>query len=358
MLFKWITHQFCSSRLESRSRAVRSRIMTLEAERKEVDKRIRYESEQLQYNLEDLVAQRQAELQETVTFLNRYLSLCQDTVQALQKYTEQAYATVDTWLQSQVQWSTYNSVKQRIELLKEQDIFLQEADKAYRVLSDLPKRRKWCTAQPEIAFAANSRVQACAGALKERRKTIIKRNCTINAILKRIGSQRKWILTELQKAYSDYKTARSEMETFRSTHQEQRDAMKEALRHTIDLWKKLKIQIDAWNQEQREQLRIRFLECRKELVLAKKAVNLVHEEEDYDNLEAKKEARSRAFQRHEDAFAEWRACCDQIKKDKSILRQYWCKLSPHEHRGSIEAHVDVFLQNPERRRQAIGGGAP
>ena len=70
---------------------------------RKVDKRVRQEGDQLQHKLEDLVAQRQAELQETVAFLNLHLSSCQDMVQALQRFTELAYATVEIWLQEQVQ---------------------------------------------------------------------------------------------------------------------------------------------------------------------------------------------------------------------------------------------------------------
>ena len=355
MLFKWITHEFCSSRLESRSRAVRSGIMALEAERKEVDERIHQESEQLQHNLEDLVAQRQAELQETVAFLNLHLSSCQDMVQALQRFTELAYATVEIWLQEQVHCNELASARQRIALLKEQMNFLQETMKVYRVLDDAQSRSKWRKAQPELALAADCHVQACDVHLKKLSHAIGEKNKIIRATLKRTESQLNWIRAELEKARSYKENVRVEAEACRSKHQKQRDVMKEAWRHSIDLSKKLKIQIEAWKQEKCEQLRDEFNECDEAFGLASKAVSRVHEEKDYDNLETKKEARSRAFQRRKNALAEWKICCGQIKKDKSILWQHWRKLSPHEHRSSIEAHVDAFLQGPRRRRRAIGG---
>ena len=345
MMLKWITHEFCSSRLESRSRAVRSRIIAFEAERKEVDERIHQESEQLQHNLEDLVAQHQAELQETVAFLNRHLSLCQDMVQALQKYTEQAYATVDVWLQSQVQWGTYNSTNRRIKLLKEYMAFLQEAEKAYRVLIDLPKRQEWCAAQPESAFTANSHVQACTDALKGRRKAVGERNRTNGAALRRIVSQQGKVRTELRKAHSDEKNVRIEAEAYRSKHQEQRDVMNEALHHAIELHKKLKTQSIGSLKKQREQLRIELEKARKEQALAKEAVNRADEERNFYNL---------ARQRGDIAFEKWVACRKQIEEIESQLQPHWDKLDPYKYTKNIETHLDGFLQDPRRRWQAIG----
>lgn len=345
MLLKWFTHEFCSSRLESRSRAVRSRIIAFEAERKEVDERIHQESEQLQHKLEDLVAQHQAELQETVAFLNRHLSLCQDMVQALQKYTEQAYATVDVWLQSRVQWGTYNSTNQRIRLLKEYMAFLQEAEKAYRVLIDRPKRQEWCAAQPESAFTANSHVQDCTDALKRRRKAIVERNRTNGATLRRIVSQQGKVRTELRKAHSDKKNVRIQAEACSSKHQEQRDVMNEALHHAIELHKKLKTQSIGSLKKQREQLRIELEKARKEQALAKEAVNRADEERNFYNL---------VRQRGDIAFEKWVACRRQIEEIESQLQPHWDKLDPYKYTKSIETHLDGFLQDPRRRRQAIG----
>ena len=377
MLSKWIAHELCSSRLESRSRALRSEVKALEANQKELVKRLPRESKQLQRDLEGLEARREAELQEAVAFLNRHLASCQDMVQALQKYTEQAYAAVEAWLRSQVHWGMYNSAKQRIKLLEEQSVFLRKVEKAYRVLYDAPQRREWCTAQPESAFTVNCHVQACADALKRRRKAIGESNRTINATLKRIGSQLKWISTELQKARSDRSAACSEAKARSSTHQKQRDIMKEARCHAIELWKELKSQIDARHpdglfslqeeflelREQHNQLRVEFREFREAFVLAKETVNRAFEEEDFDDLESKKDARDRAFQEHQNAFEEMRACGDQIGEVKSILedrefyalRQHWDRLNPYEHMESINTHFDGFLQNAERRRWAIGG---
>ena len=335
MLLKWFTHEFCSSRLESRSRAVRSRIIAFEAERKEVDERIHQESEQLQHKLEDLVAQHQAELQETVAFLNRHLSLCQDMVQALQKYTEQAYATVDVWLQSRVQWGTYNSTNQRIKLLKEYMAFLQEAEKAYRVLIDRPKRQEWCAAQPESAFTANSHVQACTDALKGRRKAVVERNRTNGAALRRIVSQQGKVRTELRKAHSDKKNVRIEAEACRSKHQEQSDVMNEALHHAIELHKKLKTQSIGSLKKQREQLRIELEKARKEQALAKEAVNRAYEERNFDNLGCKKNARDLARQRGDIAFEKWAACRKQIEEIESQLQPHWDKLDPYKYTKSI-----------------------
>ena len=357
MLFKWITHEFCSSRLESRSRAVRSGIMDLEVERKEVDKRIRQEGKQLQHNLEDLVAQRQAEIRETVAFLNRHLISCQDMVQALQKYTEQAYATVEIWLQNQVQWGAYNSAKQRIKLLKEQRDFLQEADKAYRVLRDTPKRQEWRTIQPESAFAANSHVQTCVDALKRRRDAIAKRSRTIDAALERIGSQLRWTLTELQKARYDKENIRVEAETCRSKHKKQRDLMKEAFLHAIELHKKLENQSIGSLKEQREQLSVELKEARKKQAFAKEVVNRAYEERNFVYLERKKSARDLARQRGDIAFDKLTVCREKIKEIKSQLQPHWDKLNPDEHRQNIEIHLDGFLKDPKRRIQAMGSRA-
>ena len=369
MLFKWISHNICSSQLKSRSRALRSNIKALEAEQKGLAERMREESGQLQRDLEGLVAQRQAELKETVEFLNRHLASCQDMVQALQKYTEQAYAAFETWLQSQVHWGVYESARRRIKLLYEQRHLLREAEKAYRVLYDARQRQEWRTAQPESAFTVNCHVQACSDALKRRRYAIDERNRTINATLNSIRSQLKWVSTEEGKAHSDKDAADSKVQAHISMHRKQRAVMEETRHHIIELWKELKGQIDARHpdglfalqeeflelREQHEQLLIEFRQFREAFALAKEAVYRAHDEQDYDDLESKKDARHRAKQEHDNSFEEMKACSDEIGEVKSVLkdskfyelREHWKRLDPYEHMRSIETHFDGFLQDPE-----------
>ena len=380
MLFKWITHKFCSSRLESRSRAVRSGIMALEAERKEVDKRIRQEGKQLQRNLKDLEAQRQAELQETVAFLNHHLASCQDMVQALQKYTEQAYATVEVWLQLQVHLGAANNAEQRITLLDGQLEFLQEAKEAYSVLYDKSKRQEWCRMQPEPAFASNCHVQGCANALKWRRKAIDEHNQNIREILGRIESQRKRVMTERGSAISNRRRALSEAKTHKELHRQQRRLMMDDWKHTLDLHKELKDQIDSRHpdglyqlnesllslRKRKKTLHIKFQEAHEAFSLSKETVKRAWQEENFDNLQSMKDARSQAYEEQRVAFEEWKSCCDQINEIQNILkskeffelRKYWYRLIPSKHKESIQIHLDEFLQASERRRQAIGGPPP
>lgn len=207
MLLKWFTHEFCSSRLESRSRAVRSEIMAIEAERKGVDERVRQECKQLQRNLEDLLAQRHADLQETMEFMNRYLASSQDMVQALQKYTEQIYATVDVWLKSRMYREAFNSAEERVKLLKEQSDFLREAKEFYNVLYDKSQRREWHEAQPKSALATNLYVQSCDDNLWRRRKDVDERNQNIRGLLYRIESQQNRVKAERTKALFDARNA-------------------------------------------------------------------------------------------------------------------------------------------------------
>ena len=388
MLFKWITHKFCSNRLESRRRALLSKIKDLEAEQKDLAERIREKSRQLQRDSEDLEAQRQAELQETVEFLNHYLFSCQDMVQALQKYTEQAYAAVEVWLQYQVHVSVYHSAKQHIALLDEQGDFLREAEKAYSVLYDEPQRREWCTAQPESAFTANCHVQACANALKRRRNAIRASNDTIHATLERIKSQLRWVRTEREKVLSDLKAARSEEEVYRSMYLDQRYVMNIAYHHADELWEsqinaftsllhqrirglheqceQLWGDIQLWKKRERswldlrEQLRDHKLlkkSIRKQLwshKSLKKRKRLELDLQYCKMLEEVDQKRQYALM----SLADCRRQIEMCKKVKEDKLQDWYRLSPYEHRVSIETHLDEFLQVPKRRSQAIGGSSP
>lgn len=377
MLFKWITHKFCSSRLKSRSRAVRSAVRALEAERKEVDKRIRQEGKRLQHSLEDLATQRQVDLQEAVAFLNGHLASCQDMVQALQKYTEQAYATVDVWLQLQLQERTLDNITARIELHDEQRSFLSQAKEAYSVLYDEPRRQEWRTVQPKLAFATNRHIQACAGDLRIRRAAVLLRNREVKANLKRIASERAWVRTERQNALSDKKEAISKRKIQKTSHRQQRELMKKHWLEANNLWNELKRQVDARHPDGLYRLHERFLDARKHrellyvefqeaheaFVLAKEAVRRVHQEEDFDNLQGVKDGRGLAFVKQQSAFEKLRDCRRRIDEIKSILedkqfyklRQSLEKLSPYMHREDIMRSLDGFLAQPERRRKAIGG---
>ena len=372
MLLKCFTHKFCSSRLESRSRAVRSRIMALEAERKEVDERIRQEGKQLQRNLEDLLAQRHADLQETMEFMNRYLASSQDMVQALQKYTEQIYATVDVWLKSQMYREAFNSAEERVKLLKEQSDFLREAKEICNVLYDKSQRREWHEAQPKSALVTNIYVQSCADGLWRRRKAVDKDNKNIRGLLDRIESQQSRVKAERTKALFDVRSARSKAETHEVSHRKQRILMKNDWRHLLALWKELKDQINSRHpnglynlyesllrfQERRKTLHLQF----KEAQLAKEAVNRAWQEEDFDNLQSMKDARSRTHEEQQNAFEKWRDCSDQCEQIRSILkdkeffnlREYWRRLNPYEHIERIHGHIDALLQTSERHIQAIG----
>lgn len=376
MLLKWFTHEFCSSRLESRSRAVRSEIMAIEAERKGVDERIRQEGKQLQRNLEDLLAQRHADLQETMEFMNRYLASSQDMVQALQKYTEQIYATVDVWLKSRMYREAFNSAEERVKLLKEQSDFLREAKEFYNVFYDKSQRREWHEAQPKSALVTNLYVQSCADGLWRRRKDVDEHNQNIRGLLYRIESQQNRVKAERTKALFDARNARSKAETHEESHRKQRILLKNDWSHLHALWRELKDQINSRHpnglynlyksflrhQKRRETLHLQFREAQEVFSLAKEAVNRAWQEEDFDNLQSMKDARSRTHEERQNALEKWRDCSDQCEQIRSILkdkeffnlREYWRRLNPYEHIERIHSHIDALLQTSERRIQAIG----
>ena len=365
-MLKWITHKIASSSLESRGRLLQSKINDLDEQREASIDRVHREGEQLHDQLESLVSQREQELQEAVVILNRHLASSQDMFHALQRYTQQIYVTLEAWLQYQVCLEADENAWGRIKLLEERGFLLEEAEKGWRILSDEMERGEWFQAQPELAPTIDKGSLSSGRLLKGRRDAIGERYDAVKLALKRIRSEQRSSALACSEVESDLIAARSELKQLKSAHQVQREALEGSFLRCTESWSRLRNDpfvrtIKSLREEAKESWR-EFEMCREVSCQAKAAVTRAHEEEDYSNFDAMKEARERAYREQDRTFRAWRLKSREIEEFESrheelltLIRRHWDDLDPYQYSRRVAKELDRVLQDPNRRRMAIYG---
>ena len=243
MLFKAVAHYLSSTKLDSRTRAVRQNLAELEDEQQDALSRLSAQSHLIHDDLMARRDNRSAELDSRVTTLNASLASFRDLVLTLQDVGQQAFCAVDIWLDCQLHQRRKMSTDRRLALLHEEFGFLDTAEDALRQLDDSRDRRRWRQMQRPFEGVNDSYVPTAHGFLREQRLTIRRRNTEIELSLKRLQSQKRW----LRRTLSHCKTARAELiatiQRDDSRLRQQRSNVRKSFARAIENWKQTPLQI-------------------------------------------------------------------------------------------------------------------
>ena len=243
MLFKAVAHALSSTKLDSRTRAVRQNFAKLELEQQDALARLSAQSQLIQGDLMARWDNRSAELDSRVTTLNASLASFRDLVLALQDVGQQAFCAVDIWLDRQLHQSRIMKADRRLALLHEEFEFLNRAEHALRQLDDSRDRRRWRQMQRPIEGVKDSCVATAHRFLREQRLTIYRRNTEIELSLKRLQSQRQWLRRTLSHCKTDRFELIATIQRDGSRLRQQRSNVRDSFNRALESWKQTPLQI-------------------------------------------------------------------------------------------------------------------